>query len=92
MREQGWCSKCKYPVERERIIRPVRTEIPFSFYETPDVFIPSTSTYDRTETIHYYADGREVITCPGCESVLLTGDKATDTVNMEVVRFKRQLK
>ena len=84
MREQGHCNNCKYPVERERIIRPVRTENYFSFYE-PDGSIQPISTY---ETFHYYADGKEVITCPGCGFVLLTGDRETDKVRMELAEVE----
>ena len=88
MREQGWCSHCNYPIERRCIFRPVRTEVPFSFYVS-DAFIPPTMSHDRIETFCYVAFGKEIVTCPGCGSVLLTGDDATDMANM---RLERELR
>lgn len=96
MREQGYCTGCHYPIERERIIRPVITEFPNSFTQayylpTDAPIMPTASTYEHTETIHFYADGKEAIICPGCGGVLLTGDALTDRASMSLVRLAQSV-
>ncbi|HZU01535.1 MAG TPA: hypothetical protein VFA10_17840 [Ktedonobacteraceae bacterium] len=95
MREPGHCTQCNYPIERQRLYRPVQTGIDdlsiLAARDEPPV-IDTSINYGHIETITYYAHDKEVLTCPGCGGVLLTGDRIADSATMSLVKLEAELK